>query len=155
MTPQRETASEGSVVELVREVLRDAATLLRQHAALLRAELGEKASHAVRSLVLIAIGAVAALCGVIFLLLSLSLAVTLGLAAVGLDHGAASVLGPLVVGGVVLAGAGLLVSRGARGLSQGSLAPERTMKALEEDREWLEELFARRKDVPDEPGAGS
>src|SRR5262245_25365211 len=105
--PVRDDRSLG---ELFGELTREISTLVRQEAALARAELSQKASRLGKDIGMLAAGAAVAYAG----LLALLAALIIGLAAAGLPGWLAA----LVVGLIVVAAGGLLIRMGLRALKQ-------------------------------------
>lgn len=107
---------------------RDAADLVRQEVQLARQETIEKLSPAARALAMIVGGGVLGAFGAGYLLQ----AIVRALATI-MPRWLAS-----LVSGVALTGAaGALAALGARQLKDLNIVPERTIRTLKEDREWL------------------
>jgi hypothetical protein len=79
----------------------------------------------------------------IFILHSLVGLLLVGLLRAGLSEGVATWLAPGIVG-LVVAGVGYaLVQKAKSTLSRESLAPEKTIQSLKEDKQWTQEKFSR------------
>lgn len=128
-----------SIPELVREFTRDLGTLVRQEAALAKAEVREKAAVYARNGVMVGIGAVLALGGFLVLLGALSTGLGAWMDAAGMDPNVYSWLAPLIVGAVTLGIAALLISRAINKIKCESPAPEKTAQSLRETGEWIKE----------------
>lgn len=103
-------------------------TLLRQELRLAQAESSEKFSQAMTALVSWLVGLLVAACALLVLLQALVLA---------LSNVMAPSYAALLVGGAVASVAFILIQQGRSRINIGSLAPERTMKAMREDREMV------------------
>ncbi len=133
-------ASRGrSIPELIREFSRDLGTLVRQEAALAKAEVREKLAVYARNAAMIGIGAVLALGGLIVLLGALSTGLAAWMDAAGMSPNVYSWLAPLIVGGLTLGIAALLVMKAINKLKCESLAPQKTAQSLRETGEWVKE----------------
>jgi len=128
------TAAGPSLGELFAALLKDTSTLVRQEISLAKAELGEKVSTIGRNVGLLAAGGAVVYAG----LLALLAAVISLLAHAGMSWWAAS----LLVGVVVTAVGGLLVSKGLNALKHEDLAPRQTLETLREDTQWIKDRAA-------------
>jgi len=135
MVPDASPTTAGpSLGELFAALLKDTSTLVRQEITLAKAELGEKISTIGRNVGLLAAGGAVAYAG----LLALLAAVISLLAHAGMEWWAAS----LLVGVVVTAVGGLLVSKGLNALKHEDLAPRQTLETLREDTQWIKDRAA-------------
>jgi len=135
MVPDASPTTAGpSLGELFAALLKDTSTLVRQEITLAKAELGEKISTIGRNVGLLAAGGAVAYAG----LLALLAAVISLLAHSGMAWWAAS----LLVGVVVTAVGGLLVSKGLNALKHEDLAPRQTLETLREDTQWIKDRAA-------------
>jgi hypothetical protein len=133
-------AAQGrSIPDLIRGLTRDMGTLVRQEAALAKAEVREKVAVYARNAAMIGIGAVLALGGFIVLLGALSTGLAAWMDAAGMSPGVYSWLAPLIVGAVTLGIAALLVTKAINKLKCESFAPEKTAQSLRETGEWVKE----------------
>lgn len=121
---------EPSLGELFRQLAEDSATLVKQEVALAKTEMSRNIKNAARDAVMVAVGAGVALLGVIVLLAAL--VILLG------DALNNYWLGALIVGLVFLAIGGLLAVSNLNKLKHEELAPDRTIKTLQEDKRWLQ-----------------
>jgi hypothetical protein len=122
---QRQRARGESTVGLLSGLAHDVTTLVKQEAALVRAEVGEKVEQAKAGVAETATGALVAYSGFLFLLLAGVLALN-----EWIEQGW---LAALIVGGVVLLVGLILLARGRSNLKTTNLVPERTKEQLEED----------------------
>lgn len=126
----RPPKAERPITALLSDLVDETRLLMRQEAALFRAEMAEAVSRAGRGAAAIAVGGIFALGG----FLALLAAAALGLAIV-LPPGLAA----FVIGIIALAIAAILALVGKRWLAADALKPRRTMRSLREDRIWLKE----------------
>jgi len=117
---------ERSLGELFRELGLELSTLVRQEAALARAEMSQKLSQVGKNVGMIAAGGAIAYAG----FLGLCAAVTFLLVEGGLAWWAASLLVGVAVG---LAG-GVLIWKGLEALKETDLVPRQTLETLKEER---------------------
>ena len=120
-----------SLVELIGDLANQSAGLVRDELALAKQEMSEKIDS-LRS-------------GTITLVVGASLAITAFLvlcaaAVAGLAKYLAVWQAALIVGGGLAIVAAILVSMGVSRLSHTSLKPKKTIKSLEENKEWLKEI---------------
>lgn len=128
------TAAGQSLGELFAVLLKDTTTLVRQEMTLAKAELGEKISKIGRNVGLLAAGGAVAYAG----MLAVLAAIISLLAQAGMEWWSAA----LLVGVVVLAGGGILVSKGINALKHEDLAPRQTLETLREDTQWIKDRAA-------------
>jgi hypothetical protein len=103
-------------------------TLLRQELRLAQAESSEKVSQAMTGIVTLVVGLLVAFSALLVLLQALVLA---------LSNVMPPAYAALLVGGAVAVVALVLIQQGQSRVKINSLAPERTMKAMREDREMV------------------
>ncbi len=145
VTPRPETgpaAEPGGppLGDLLKQLTRDSATLVRQEVALAKAELRQNVKSLAKDAAMIAIGAVLALVG--GLVMVAFLVILLGDV---LDN---YWLGALIVGVLFLLVGGLLAMSGAKKLQKEEVAPTRTIETLKEDKQWLQsEIKQARQDL--------
>ncbi|UWQ80999.1 phage holin family protein [Leisingera sp. S132] len=111
--------------QLVSEVLRHFAALLRSEAELAKGELKEKAASAGTGLACLAAAAILALAG----LHVLAAALVAWIATAGLSPGLAA----LLVGGVLIAAAACLLAAARARLNGKALLPTRTIRSVQRD----------------------
>lgn len=116
------------VTTLMSDLINGVSTLIRQELRLAQAESSEKLSQVMTGLVSLMVGLLVAFCGLLILLQALVLA----LSNIMLPTYAA-----LLVGGGVALLAFILIQQGQSRVKLDNLAPERTMKAMREDREMV------------------
>lgn len=118
-----------SLGDLFSELSAGTSALIRQEVQLAKAELSQKASKTGKNVALMAGGGIVAYAGFLVILAAIVLV---------LSEFMPIWLAAFLVG-VVVAGIGALVAlNGWESFQKTSLAPERTIKTLKEDKEWLQ-----------------
>jgi len=120
------TESWTALSSLASDIATDAQTLVQQHGSLLKAELVESRNKAIRSVVFLGVGIVAAPIAALFLLIGL-VHLTTWLFPTLPEWGAW-----LIWGGVAALVAGIAVTIGVRGVIHLELIPHRTLNSLKE-----------------------
>lgn len=120
---------ERSLGELFQELSQDTSTLIRQEAALARAEITERASAFARDSALIAAGVVLAHVA----LLAATAAFIMGLVQLGLQGW----LSALIVAAVFAVTGGVLAASGRAALKRRTVTPVETVDSLKETAQWL------------------
>lgn len=129
---------ERSVPDILREMVHETRTILRDEVRLAKTETRETVSRVGNELAQIGIGAAVG----IVALIALGTAVTYAMISLFgqfLDLEVAMWLGPLVLGLVLLAVAVPVAKRAIERLKRESLVPEKTMATLQEDKAWIRE----------------
>jgi uncharacterized membrane protein YqjE len=139
----------ASIPELLRRLSSEGADLVRQEAALAKAELNEKLEVFQKNLVTMAIGAGLMLAGLLFALWALNTGVTTALAQV-LDPEIALWLAPLILALLLLGSGWGLISKGKNAVADEGLMPEQSRRSLREDRRWAETKVAHIKEEVNE-----
>lgn len=119
---------EESTSELVRDLVSEAQTLLREEFSLARAEMREEAKAAGKASAVLGAGGALAYAGLLTLV-----GCAVALLSLALPVWASS----LIVGAIVLIAGGAMAMAGRERLKKLSPAPERTTETLKENREWL------------------
>jgi|GEM_PF-807490 hypothetical protein len=130
------------VSDLFRELTRDVSTLVRQEAALAKAEMREKMAVYSRNGAIVGVGAVLALGGLLLLLGALSAGLAAWMDASGMDPNVYSWLAPLIVGVVTVTVAAILINRSINRIKSESPTPEKTAQSLREAGEWMKEKIS-------------
>jgi membrane protein len=130
MAPDGERQQRRSLADLVKSLGDDAATLVRQEIALVRAEIRENLGALGRDAARIAVGAGIVLFGVLVFVAFL----VIGLGAL---LGGMYWLSSLLIALLFLGGGGALVYSGARGLGATRLVPEKALASLGTTKEWV------------------
>lgn len=128
-----------TVASLLKD-LRDETTLLfRQEVALAKQEMSEKVARMARNTGYLIAGTVTVGGGVLMLLLAATAGLYVLLLMAGVDESISLWLSPLIIG-IVFAAIGYgLVQKAISTFQQGSLVPERTMRTIKEDKNWMKE----------------
>jgi hypothetical protein len=124
----RRVADNRSVGELLAELSRETATLIRQEVALARSELTHSLSRLGRHATLIVSGGAIAYAG----LLAIVAALVLALIRLGITPWAAALIGGIAV----LTLGCLLVQRGLAALRRDQLTPAQTVETMKENAAW-------------------
>ena len=132
---------ERSFVDLFRNLRDESTTLLRQEVALAKTEMSEKVAKVGRNVAYAMIGGAIAHLALIFLLLSATGAIELGVDQTEVrEH--SDWIAPLIVGLVIGLIAALLVVKAIKSLSNMTLAPEQTIQSIKEDKQWVQNKVA-------------
>lgn len=126
-----------SILQMVKDLRNDASTLVRQEVALAKKEMSQKVARMGRNAVFLAMGSVASLYGIFFILLALSNLLFAGLAKAGFSGSVANWFAPVLVGMGMSIVALTLVLKGLRSMRKASAVPEKTMETLRDDRDWV------------------
>jgi uncharacterized membrane protein YqjE len=116
-----------SIAALFGDLLSESTTLIRQEIDLAKAEASQKVGQVGRGAAMLGAGGAIAFAGFLYLLLS---------ATVALEAWVDPWLAALIVGGVTLLVGLIVLGVGRSRMSADSLQPRRTLRTLEEDREW-------------------
>lgn len=130
VSPERRRSVSGLVADLWRESIE----LIREEAALAKAEVSDKVSHLGAGMVWLAIGAAVLFAGLVLVLV----AAVAGLAQL-LPEDDAAWLAPLVAGAVVVPVGLLLLARGRKIVTSTHLNPAHSMRSLRKDVEVFKE----------------
>lgn len=122
--------------DLVRRLVGESRTLVRQEVELAKAEMQEKAAAAARHAAWAAAGLFLLLVGAIVLFTAINRGLT-ALLAQGLPLGVAVWLAPLLLTLALAIPGALLLTRGLRFFQGGAYRPEDIPKSLQENKEWL------------------
>lgn len=124
----RDSKDEQSVGELLGELYRGASSLIQLELELAKTEMSQKASRVGKNVGFLAAGGAIAYAGFLAILAGiialLGLLIPLWLSA-------------LIIGLVVASIGGALVMSGLKTLQQESVAPQKTLDTLKEDKEWM------------------
>lgn len=124
-----------SLPDLLRELSRDGADLVRQEVALVRAEIDEKVDVFKDELSAMAVGGGVLLAALLLLVWAVNSALT-ALLALFMDVGVAVWLSPLLLSGLLAAIGIGMVRAGSRGIKREGVIPEQTRQTLKEDSRW-------------------
>jgi hypothetical protein len=142
MPPETDGRDARGVADLLKELKDETATLISQEIALAKAELGRKITKLLRNAVYLVLGGVLAYLAIISLTFAAAMGVAAGLQLAGMTPLASIWLGPLIVA-VVLGVVGVVLAMSAlRRMRNEGLAPQRTIKSLKENKQWIEQKVA-------------
>jgi hypothetical protein len=138
-----EHRTEKPVADLIRDLRDETTILFKQELLLAKKEMSEKAGRMGKNIGMVAAGGLVAYAGLLVLLYAISNLVVATLVAMGLSLQIATWLGPAIVGLIVaLIGYGMY-KKASKNLSKESLAPEKTMETIQEDKEWMQHKIKR------------
>lgn len=126
-----------SILRMIRDLRDDALTLGRQEIALAKREMAVKVTRLGRNAVFLGIGALTALYGLFFMLLSLNNLLFAGLGRAGFSGAVANWFAPALVGMMLLVVALSLALKALRAMRKAGALPEKAMAAMREEKEWL------------------
>ena len=133
-----EAAADESTRTLLRGILAESTTLLRQELELARTEIGEKAALLQRYVTALAVAIALLACAFFFLLSALDRGFAAALAT-WMDDRIAVWLAPLLLAAFLGGVGGWLLARARRTLRAEGLTPERTVQTLRENTHWIKE----------------
>jgi len=125
--PTQGAATDRPLTSLFSDLAAETTALLRKELELAKAEMSEKASQVTKGATSLAMGGAVAYAGLIFLLLSATLA---------LANWVAPWLAALIVGGVVAIIGLIMLASGRSKLKASNLQPTRTIETIREDGRW-------------------
>jgi len=126
-----ENQSHESLTDLIGDLASQSAGLVRDEVALAKQEINEKVTSYRSPLITVGFGAVVAILAAFVLCAAL---------VAGLSEYLKVWMAALIVGGVLALIACIVVSAGLGRLKRLNLTPKKTMKSLEENKEWLKEI---------------
>ena len=118
-----------SAIGLLRRLVDEFSVLFRKEIALAKAEAVQSFSHLKAAAINIASGGAVLFAGLLVLLAA---------AVLGLSHVVADWLAALIVGGIVSIVGFVMINSGKHKFDPSSLKPERTQRALQQDKEMVE-----------------
>lgn len=134
-----ETPPSSSIVGLLRELRTETSTLLQQEVELVKVEMTEKITELASNAVQVGIGAFVAYAGAIVLILGLADLVGTILIRMGVDSDMATWLSRAFIGIVVALIGWLMVVKAKKAIAAQSMAPEKTIQTLQENKDWAED----------------
>ncbi len=134
--------TDPSILDLLRQLRDDTAELVREEVRLAKTEISEKASRAGRNVAYLAIGAFIASAALVILMIAFGYLLAGVFIDQGLSAASATFLGFLVVALVVAGGAAVLINKALKSLANDSLAPTRTARSLQEDKQWAKDKLS-------------
>jgi hypothetical protein len=129
---------ESSIVYLLKKLRDDTTTLVRDEISLAKTEISEKIASTSRNVGYLAAGALVAYAALMLILQGISFLLRDLFISGGMNPASASLLGFLVVGGVVGIIGALLIVKALNTLKKEPLTPTKTAETLREDKEWVQ-----------------
>jgi hypothetical protein len=129
---------ETNIADLVRQLRDDTISLVSAEVALAKSEVSEKLSRMGRNLGHLAVGALIASSSLMLVLMSLGYLLGELFVRRGYEPGVAAFLGFLLVGLAVGGVSATLVAKAIKSLRSDSIKPERTVRSLQEDKQWAQ-----------------
>jgi hypothetical protein len=129
---------QSSIVDLLKNLRDDTTTLVRDEVSLAKTEIGEKIASTSRNVGYLAAGAFVAYAALMLILQGISFLLRDLFISGGMNQASASLLGFLIVGGVVGIIGALLIVKALNTLKKDPLTPTKTAETLREDKEWVQ-----------------
>ena len=129
---------ESSIVYLLKKLRDDTTTLVRDEISLAKTEISEKIASTSRNVGYLAVGALVAYAALILFLQGIGLLLRALFISGGMNQASASLLGFLIVGGVIGIIGALLIVKALNTLKKEPLTPTKTAETLREDKEWVQ-----------------
>ena len=129
---------ESSIVYLLKKLRDDTTTLVRDEISLAKTEISEKIASTSRNVGYLAVGALVAYAALILFLQGIGLLLRDLFISGGMNQASASLLGFLIVGGVIGIIGALLIVKALNTLKNEPVAPTKTAETLREDKEWVQ-----------------
>lgn len=139
--PRTDPEAQKSISTLLRELFDELRALLRDEVRLAKTETSEMLTAITRNAVLVALGAAVGLAAVLVLASAIDRGLT-SLFAQFMDLEVAVWLAPLVLTLVLALVAFALIKKGLDAIKRQSLVPERTVRTVKEDKQWMQEKFS-------------
>jgi len=136
------SCEQPNLVDLLKQLRDDTTTLVREEVSLAKTEVSEKAAVFSKNIAFIAAGALVGYSALLIFLMAIGALLTQLFMSMGMNDGMASFLGFMIVALVVGGISALLISKGLKKLKGNTLAPEKTMETLREDKAWAQRRFA-------------
>ena len=129
---------ESSIVYLLKKLRDDTTALVHDEISLAKTEISEKIATTFRNVGYLAAGALVAYAALILILQGIGLLLRDLFISGGMNQASASLLGFLIVGGVVGIIGALLIVKALNTLKKEPLTPTKTAETLREDKEWVQ-----------------
>lgn len=130
------TNDSRSIFSLIRDLRDDMGTLVRQEVALAKKETSEKVRRLGKNAGVLIAGGLIAYTGVILILAAVSILLFYGLERAGVAAETALWLAPALLGLLIVIVGAVMAKMAINALSRESIAPERTLQSLKEDKKW-------------------
>jgi Putative Actinobacterial Holin-X, holin superfamily III len=129
---------ESRIVYLLKKLRDDTTTLVRDEISLAKTEISEKIASTSRNVGYLAVGALVAYAALLLVLQGIGLLLRDLFISGGMNQASASLLGFLIVGGVIGIIGALLIAKALNTLKKEPLTPTKTAETLREDKEWVQ-----------------
>jgi hypothetical protein len=129
---------ESSIVYLLKKLRDDTTALVHDEISLGKTEISEKIATTSRNVGYLAAGALVAYAALILILQGIGLLLRDLFISGGMNQASASLLGFLIVGGVVGIIGAILIVKALDTLKKEPLTPTKTAETLKEDKEWVQ-----------------
>ena len=129
---------ESSIVYLLKKLRDDTTALVRDEISLAKTEISEKIASTSRNVGYLAVGALVAYAALILFLQGIGLLLRDLFISGGMNQASASLLGFLIVGGVIGIIGALLIVKALNTLKKEPVTPTKTAETLREDKEWVQ-----------------
>ena len=129
---------ESSIVYLLKKLRDDTTALVHDEISLAKTEISEKIATTSRNVGYLAAGALVAYAALILILQGIGLLLRDLFISGGMNQASASLLGFLIVGGVVGIIGAILIVKALDTLNKEPLTPTKTAETLKEDKEWVQ-----------------
>lgn len=126
------------ITDLLKQLRDDTTTLVREEVALAKTEVSEKTSLLGRNVAFLVAGALVGYSALILILLALAFLLREQFVSRGMAEGMATFLGLLIVGALVGIISAILIVKALNTLKKQSLAPQRTIETLKQDKVWVQ-----------------
>lgn len=134
---------ERSITDLFKDLRDETVVLVREEVNLAKTEISENVNRLGRNGAYLGVGALIAFAGLIVLLFAASAGLYMGLVAADVSNATAGWLAPLIVGGVVVLIGYALVQKAISTLKDAPLVPERAVRSVKEDTNWVKQKVAK------------
>ena len=129
---------EPHIGDLLRQLRDDTTDLLKKEVALAKTEMGENLQRTARNIGELAVGAFVASSALVIVLMALAFFLASMFNRRGMDEQAAEGLGLVIVALIAIATSGVLIMKALSALKTHSVAPDRTVQSLREDKQWAQ-----------------
>ncbi len=133
------SAPQSQIVQLLRKLRDESATLVGQQVALAKAEISEKVNKMISNAVQLAIGGFVAYAGGIIILFAVADLVSDLLMRAGLSEHTSIWLSRALIGAIVAITGWLLIMKAKKSISDDNLVPDKTLESLGRDKEWAQQ----------------
>ena len=129
---------EPHIGDLLRQLRDDTTDLLKKEVALAKTEMGENFQRTARNIGELAVGAFVASSALVIVFMALASFLASMLSRRGMDQQAAEGLGLVIVALIAMVTSGVLIMKALSALKTHSVAPDRTVQSLREDKQWAQ-----------------